>query len=216
MRVPRAFNVGDVLDLVGTSEALIVERVSGRKVTLKSKTSGRTAVKSAPTKNLIEWIKSGLASYTPAPEEEPEPTPASRKERKERKGRKAKAAMEVTAVIRKCKKGDGEAGKPWCLYTKDGKRLLGRHKSKEAAHKQEAAIKARQAGGSFVLSTLDQVAEELDQRGAVDLATLVDSEADDLREKLDATGFDDLMTRDQDVAVKIHEEKIPMFPPELL
>lgn len=36
-------------------------------------------------------------------------------------------------------------GSQWALYTKDGKRLLGRHPSKYAAVKQEQAIKASQA-----------------------------------------------------------------------
>lgn len=42
-----------------------------------------------------------------------------------------------------------KVGKKWYLKTKDGKRILGRHGSKEAAQKQEAAInisKARVAG----------------------------------------------------------------------
>lgn len=50
--------------------------------------------------------------------------------------------VEVIAAVKKCKKGDGKTGKPWCLYTKDGGRLLGAHKSKEDAYKQEAAIHA--------------------------------------------------------------------------
>ncbi len=45
-------------------------------------------------------------------------------------------------MIKKCKASDAEPGKPWCLYTKDGSRLLGRHATKEAARKQEAAIQA--------------------------------------------------------------------------
>jgi len=45
-----------------------------------------------------------------------------------------------TSVIRKCKKGDAESGKPWCLYSKDGSKLLGRHPSEKAAREQEAAI----------------------------------------------------------------------------
>ena len=55
---------------------------------------------------------------------------------------------EVTAIVKKCRKGDGKAGKPWCLYTKDGSRLLGAHASQEDAYKQEAAIKHSQAKGS--------------------------------------------------------------------
>jgi len=45
------------------------------------------------------------------------------------------------AVIRKCKSGDAQEGKPICLYSHEGK-LLGRHPSKESAVKQEQAIKA--------------------------------------------------------------------------
>lgn len=48
--------------------------------------------------------------------------------------------MKITAVVKKCKKGDAEPGKPWCLYTKDGSRLLGRHKTQEDAYKQEYLI----------------------------------------------------------------------------
>lgn len=42
-----------------------------------------------------------------------------------------------------------KVGKKFYLYTKDGKRILGRHATKVAAQKQEAAInisKARAAG----------------------------------------------------------------------
>lgn len=51
-------------------------------------------------------------------------------------------SMKKIAVIRKCKPEDREEGKPYCLYTHDGKKLLGRHPSKESARKQEEAIKA--------------------------------------------------------------------------
>ena len=42
-----------------------------------------------------------------------------------------------------------KVGKKWVLFTHDGKRILGRHTTKEQAQKQEAAInisKARAAG----------------------------------------------------------------------
>ena len=55
----------------------------------------------------------------------------------------AESTMKKVAVIRKCKSGDAEEGKSWCLYTHDGSKLLGRHPSKESAEKQEAAIKAQ-------------------------------------------------------------------------
>lgn len=51
------------------------------------------------------------------------------------------AGMSREAIVKKCKKGDGEEGKSTCLYSHEGK-LLGRHKSKQDAYKQEAAIKA--------------------------------------------------------------------------
>lgn len=63
------------------------------------------------------------------------------------------AALDKIAVIRKCKAGDSEEGKPWCLYTHDGSKLLGRHPSKESARKQESAIKAQ--------GRLQKVVEEL-------------------------------------------------------
>jgi len=53
------------------------------------------------------------------------------------------ATVKLTAVIRKCKKGDAQKNKPICLYTHDGSRLLGRHPSVESAKKQESAIKAQ-------------------------------------------------------------------------
>ncbi len=64
---------------------------------------------------------------------------------------KSLATVERTAVIRDCKKKDFDPDRPAseqrvCLYTKDGKRLLGRHPDEESARKQEVAIKAR--GGS--------------------------------------------------------------------
>ena len=49
------------------------------------------------------------------------------------------ATVVVDKVIRK------EGGK-WVLYTKDGKKKLGTHDSKEAALKQERAIYARRKG----------------------------------------------------------------------
>lgn len=42
-----------------------------------------------------------------------------------------------------------KVGKKWYLYTKDGKRILGRHTTKKEAESQEAAInisKGRAAG----------------------------------------------------------------------
>lgn len=117
-------------------------------------------------------------------------------------------------MIKKCKKGDGKAGKPWCLYTKDGKRLLGAHKSEQDAHKQEAAIHAK----SSVTAALDDVAAELERRrafrlaAAVDLvrAGLADLVDDEIEEELNRAGFTkDVMTRDGDVAEQIYVERIP-------
>jgi len=55
-----------------------------------------------------------------------------------------------TAVIRKCRKQDQDdrpvEKQRWCLYSSDGKKLLGRHPSKEKAVKQERAIQVRKRG----------------------------------------------------------------------
>lgn len=37
------------------------------------------------------------------------------------------------------------SSKPWVLYTKDGSRVLGRHKTQKEAILQEIAVKASQA-----------------------------------------------------------------------
>lgn len=108
-------------------------------------------------------------------------------------------------MIRKC-------GSQWCLYTKDGSRLLGKHESKKKAHEQEAAIKARQAAGAFV-AALDGIAAALELRGDADLAFIVDSAANELLEQrddmLEETGFaDDVLTRDSDVAEEIYDKRI--------
>lgn len=55
------------------------------------------------------------------------------------------------AIIRKCKDGDAEEGKPICLYSHENK-LLGRHPNEASARKQESAIKAK--GGSKHLSKI--------------------------------------------------------------
>ena len=59
-----------------------------------------------------------------------------------------------TAVIKKCKKSDIDPKKPkseqvYCLYTKDGSRLLGRHKTKSDAEAQERAIQVSKHGVFF-------------------------------------------------------------------
>ena len=46
----------------------------------------------------------------------------------------------ISEIVRRAKKGDAKPGKPWCLYTKDGKRVLGHHKTAKDAYAQEAAI----------------------------------------------------------------------------
>lgn len=114
-------------------------------------------------------------------------------------------------MIKKCKKGDGKKGKKVCLYTKDGKRLLGAHKTKQDAYKQEAAIHAK----SSVTAALDDVAAELERRRAFKLSAEVDAGLadlldDEIEEELNRAGFTkDVMTRDEDVAQQIYEERIP-------
>jgi|GEM_PF-6007937 len=102
----------------------------------------------------------------------------------------------------------GNCGGP-CLYTEDGSRLFGRHKTKEKALVQERAIKA---GGNMVV-TLDSIAESLELCGHPDLARRVDAAADDLLEQhddmLEETGFEqDVMKRDPEVADEIYEDRI--------
>ncbi len=127
--------------------------------------------------------------------------------------------VEVIAAVQKCKKGDGKTGKPWCLYTKDGSRLLGAHKSEEDAYKQEAAIHAAMSEAA-IAATLDVVAEELEDRDEEDLAIEVDRVAesikpadaleDKIEEELNRAGFTkDVMTRIDEVADQIYRERIP-------
>lgn len=123
--------------------------------------------------------------------------------------------MEVTAVVRKCRKGDGKAGKPWCLYTKDGSRLLGAHASKQDAYKQEAAIKHRQSGGS-VASILIDVGLELQRRKspvAAEVLAAAEDLMEDLDKQLDRAGFENPMKRDEEVAEEVRKDKIPILPP---
>jgi hypothetical protein len=118
---------------------------------------------------------------------------------------------EITAIVKSCRKGDSKPGKKICLYTKDGKRLLGAHKSEQDAHKQEAAIHAK----SSVAAVLDDVAAELERRRAFKLSAEVDAGLadlvdDEIEEELNRAGFTkNVLTRDSDVAEQIYEERIP-------
>jgi len=60
------------------------------------------------------------------------------------------------AVIHKCKKGDSQEGKSWCLYTHDGSRLLGRHKTKSDAEAQERAIQVSKHG-NYLEAAIDEI-----------------------------------------------------------
>lgn len=112
----------------------------------------------------------------------------------------------VTATLRKC-------GSKWCLYTRDGSRLLGKHDSKEKAMAQERAIKAHGA----VVALLDDIAQELEARGATALAEAVDSDANRMLEQnddmLERTGFENMMRRDSDVADTLFETHIDQIDP---
>lgn len=64
----------------------------------------------------------------------------------------ARAEELRTATIRECAPGDKDdrpdSEQRWCLYTADGKKLLGRHPSKESAEKQERAVQVHKHGQS--------------------------------------------------------------------
>lgn len=50
----------------------------------------------------------------------------------------------IQEIVKRCRKKDKQKGKPWCLYTHDGKRVLGHHKTPEDAYAQEKAIQVSQ------------------------------------------------------------------------
>jgi hypothetical protein len=52
----------------------------------------------------------------------------------------------ILEIVKRCKNGDKKSGKPWCLYTKDGKRVLGHHKTAQDAYAQERAIQYSEKG----------------------------------------------------------------------
>lgn len=82
--------------------------------------------------------------------------------KQDRSLRGRRAALERLAVIQKCRKKDQDdrplSEQVWCLYTKDGPekgRLLGRHKTKDDALRQERAIHVNAAascGGDQTMS----------------------------------------------------------------
>jgi len=56
--------------------------------------------------------------------------------------------MQRTAIIRRCQEKDIDPTRPrseqlYCLFTKDGNSLLGRHPTKKEAEEQERAIQIR-------------------------------------------------------------------------
>jgi hypothetical protein len=53
---------------------------------------------------------------------------------------------------------DEDPEKPWALYTRDGSRLLGRHKTRQGAVDQEAAIRAAQHSRKALASVLHKAA----------------------------------------------------------
>lgn len=53
-------------------------------------------------------------------------------------------------IIRPCRKGDVDPKRPKdrvCLYDSKGKRVLGRHRNRKGALRQERAIHVRKRGG---------------------------------------------------------------------
>lgn len=56
--------------------------------------------------------------------------------------------MLKTAVIKKCREQDIDPDRPrseqkYCLYSRDGSKLLGRHPTQDSAKNQEKAIQTR-------------------------------------------------------------------------
>lgn len=65
---------------------------------------------------------------------------------------KEKALILREAIIRRCREQDIDPSRPrseqrWCLFSKDGKKLLGRHRTKEEALAQERAIQIQKHRG---------------------------------------------------------------------
>lgn len=58
-------------------------------------------------------------------------------------------------TIRKCDEGDGEEGKPWCLYSSTGK-LLGSHATRQECVDQEEAIEANKPQKGMLAEELAQ------------------------------------------------------------
>lgn len=52
----------------------------------------------------------------------------------------------ISEIVKRCKAKDKQKGKSWCLYTRDGKCLLGRHKTPHDAYAQEKAIHVSEEG----------------------------------------------------------------------
>ena len=84
------------------------------------------------------------------------------------------------STIKECPEKDIDPDRPkseqrWCLYSKDGDELLGRHSTKEDALDQEQAIHINK--GSFVnyiFDTLVRIAQSLDDSGETNSADMVD------------------------------------------
>jgi len=87
-------------------------------------------------------------------------------------------------MIRKCKQGDAKEGKPWCLYTHDGSKLLGTHPSKESAVKQEQAIKAQ----AHLLAARKCLAQVESDNITRDLAALLDKKLQPYRDSFTDDG----------------------------
>jgi hypothetical protein len=123
-----------------------------------------------------------------------------------------------TAVIKPCQAKDKDPNRAAseqkiCLYTKDGKRLLGRHPSKEAARKQEIAIKMH--GGAIVkktAATLEPVSpagvttwlEWIDNDDVLKDVTEAIEEGDSLRE------IAELAEEDTEAMYPLYEDSTPM------
>lgn len=96
-----------------------------------------------------------------------------------------KGSLDKDAIVRKCRERDIDKNRSrdeqtFCLYSKDGKRLLGRHPDKESAYKQEYAIQkskgARCLEAAITLIEKSAVSDFYNVRSSDDLVQYIEND----------------------------------------